>query len=48
MKASAAKKKSVSIGKLFRLVKKMIRIEREDAKLIREITLATVKAAVAS
>ena len=48
MKASAAAKKSVSIGKLFRLVKKMIRLEREDAEIIRELTLAASKAAVAS
>ena len=47
MKA-AKKKKSVSIGKLFRLVKKMIRIERENLELIRTATLAAVKAAVAS
>ena len=45
MSASAAKKKkSVSIGKLFRLIEKMIKIEREDAELIRDITTATLKA----
>ena len=47
MKA-AAKKKSVSIGKLSRLVKKMIRVERENLEIIRAATLAAVKAAVAS
>ena len=47
MKA-AAKKKSVSIGKLFRLVKKMIRIERENLGIIRAAASVAAKAAVAS
>ena len=48
MKASAAKKKAISTEKLFRLFEKMVRIERENAEIIRGLTLAAVKAAVTS